>query len=66
MYQAKEIYMDSINELIGPDPDRLDLAEICCHPESELSVPLAPLVQRLRQPWILKSQAVVMTAERAQ
>ena len=27
--------MDNINELT--DQDRLDLAEICCHPESELS-----------------------------
>ena len=36
-YQAKEIYMDSINELTSQDTDRLDLAEICCHPESELS-----------------------------
>ena len=29
--------MDSINELTGQDTDRVDLAEICCHPESELS-----------------------------
>ena len=29
--------MDSINELTGQGTDRLDLAEICCHPESELS-----------------------------
>ena len=29
--------MDSINELTSQDTDRLDLAEICCHPESELS-----------------------------
>ena len=29
--------MDSINELTSQGTDRLDLAEICCHPESELS-----------------------------
>ena len=29
--------MDNINELIDHDTDQLDLAEICCHPESELS-----------------------------
>ena len=29
--------MDIIKELAGQDTDRLDLAEICCHPESELS-----------------------------
>ena len=29
--------MDSINELAGHGTDQLDLAEICCHPESELS-----------------------------
>ena len=29
--------MDTVDELIGQDTGQLDLAEICCHPESELS-----------------------------
>ena len=29
--------MDSINELTEQYTDRVDLAEICCHPENELS-----------------------------
>ena len=42
-HQANEIYMDSINELTGHGTDQLDLAEICCHPESELSWSCAAL-----------------------
>ena len=36
--QATELFMDLVNELTElTEQDRLDLAEICCHPESELS-----------------------------